>query len=89
MGNEEEITDVYEDYLDKQDDVYLLSQLLQSYKFKLEEIKNKVKDVPKYSLCDYERTQLISIIQNIDWTGELDSGFEDLRKSVSTNDSCG
>lgn len=81
MGNEEDIAGVYEDFLDKQGDMYLIGRLQ-----KLLEAVGKSTS-PK--LEDYERERLIRIIQNIDWTGKLDCGFEDLRKSISTNDSCG
>lgn len=79
MVSEDEIAGVYEDYLEKESDINLTSILLHALTNK----NNTVK------LEDYERTQLISMIQNLDWTGEYDTDFEDLRKSVSTNDSCG
>lgn len=82
MVTEDEIAEVYEDYLEKQDNLYLLSQLLQSYKIEKE-------NVGYCRLEDCEHVQLISMIQNIDNTGKLDCGFEDLRKSVSTNNGCG
>lgn len=81
MATEEEIAGVYEGYLEKESDGILLATLgivLTKERMKKEKV-----------LCEYERTQLISMIQNLDWTGRYDTGFEDLRKSVSTNDSCG
>ena len=78
MGSEEEIADVYEDYLGNENDEHLIVTL------------HKLKDqIIKQRLEDYEREHLIRIIQNVDWTGKLDTGFEDLRKSISTNDGCG
>ncbi len=77
MASESEIAGVYEGFLEKQSNNYLAGRLTILAK------------TVALNLEDYERTQLISIIQNVDWTGKLDGGFEDLRKSISTNDGCG
>ncbi len=80
--NEDDIADVYEDYLGQQNDKYLSFQVV----FALDRI---LKPMCNHKLEDYEREQLTRMIQNLDNTGRYDPGFEDLRKSVSTNDSCG
>lgn len=82
MASEDEIAGVYEDYLEKESDGSLLATLGIALNKERGNSYAKIFE-------DYERTQLISMIQNIDWTGKLDTGFEDLRKNISTNDSCG
>ncbi len=71
--SDDEIADVYEDYLDKESDVDLVGQLLMLVK-----LQNK----PVIKLCEYERTQLQRMIRSFDYTGEKDLGFEDERKRI-------
>lgn len=82
MASEDEIAGAYEDYLNNRKDYGLVSRL-----FGL--IENKDGKVAVIKLEDYEREHLIRMICNTDFTGEHDIAFEDLRKNVSTNDSCG
>ena len=76
MASEDEISDAYEDNLEKETDKHLVSQLLKL-------IDVKLGDIGDSKLCGYERTQLIAMIQNIDYTGKLDCGFEDVRKEIT------
>lgn len=81
MVSEDEIADVYENHLNQKSDYYLAQRISRML---------EAGEKPDHAkIEDYEREHLISMILNLDWTGKLDPGFEDLRKSVSTNDSCG
>ena len=72
MGmSEDDISDAYEDYLEKETSAGLVSKLLLLMK--------------KGTLCGYEKTHIISMIQNIDYSGEHDTGFEDERKKLINN----
>ncbi len=76
MATEDEIAGVYEGFMESSSGVDIVTQLLKLVSM-------------RYELCDYELTQLISMVQNMDYTGEHDTRFEDARKSVVDNDSCG
>lgn len=68
---EDDISDAYEDYLNKQNDTYLVcmvARLLRPHGNKLE---------------DYEREHLIRMIQNLDYTGKDNPEFEDARKEIT------
>ncbi len=83
MGmNEDDLSDVYDGYLERKHDKHLVSQLLKL-------IDEKPGDIGTAKLEDYERNQLINMIQNIDYTGKLDCTFEDTRKNLTSNESCG
>lgn len=83
MATEDEIAGVYKDYLEGESDNSLLAILAGVL------ISENLVRKEGVILKDYSRTQLIIMIQNIDNTGKYDSGFEDLRRNISTNDSCG
>lgn len=76
MANEDEIADVYKDYLEQRSDGILLATL--GCVLTSENLARK-KGV-KFE--DYERTQIISMIQNLDWSGEHDPEFEDQRRDL-------
>lgn len=82
MATEDEIAGVYEDYLEQKSDGILLATLGIA-------LNKERGDSNKEVFEDCERTQLIDMIQNIDFTGKYDPEFEDLRKSISTNNGCG
>jgi hypothetical protein len=82
---EDEIAEAYEDYLGKESDGLLLASLGIAMNIK----RTKGNFGNKGVFEDYEREHLIRMIQNIDYTGKLNSGFEDARKKLVTNDGCG
>ncbi len=82
MASEDEIADIYDDYLEGRDTLYLISQLLVAFR------EGRV-GTGNPCIGKQERRQLINMIKSIDFTGKFDCGFYDLWKSISTNDGCG
>lgn len=79
MTSEDEIADVYEEFLNNESDMYLIEQLRKV-------VKSKKESDEAYDLESYEHEHLVRFILNVDWTGKYDIGFEDQRRDLVDGD---
>ncbi len=74
MDREEQLNIVYKDYLEQQTDISLASIFYHSMNRKMD--KN-------FMVSSFVRKEeFIDIILELDFTGKIDAGFEDLRKEI-------